>query len=233
MKQKLDYKTLIYSNSGFGVTLLSNAISLFFIVLSLFFICFSITYISVPVEGTSMQPLLNPHGQEENDIVYINKFASFTRGDIVVIKQPNESGKYIIKRIIAVGGDTIKIIPGNSPSGYVLVLNGEIIDESAYLYEYKVNIDKGGTDRTYQKMQNLQYAYPDLFNDKDELVVPKGYIFALGDNRGVSVDSSELGPFKSESVVGKVDHIIKDGDNELIYFFNKYTPFKFKQKAVV
>lgn len=228
MRKQLDYTNLMYSNKGFGVTLLSNAISLFFIITSLFFIGFSLIYVSVPVDGNSMQPTLNAPNQPNSDIVYINRISSYTRNDLIVIKKENEYGKYIIKRLVAIGGDTIKVIQGLSPSGYVIILNGEIIDESGYLYEYLVGTDNDGTLNTYRNMLQLQSTHGYLFNEHNELVVPDGYVFALGDNRGISRDSSELGPFKESDVLGKVDHIIYNSQNEIKYFLNKYTPFSFK-----
>ena len=47
------------------------------------------------------------------------------RGDIVVISQPNALNEPLIKRIIAVAGDTVEI----DPQAHTVAVNGENLDE--------------------------------------------------------------------------------------------------------
>ena len=87
-----------------------------------------------------------------------------------------------IKRVIGISGDTIKIEDGN------VYLNGELLDESAYLPE--------GT-KTYIDDTSFTHI-------KDEFVVPAGYVFAMGDNRSYSKDCRQLGCIPIEKIEGKV-----------------------------
>ncbi len=47
----------------------------------------------------------------------------YERGDVVVTEDPEEKGAFIVKRIVAVGGDTVSV------NGGALYVNGEYISE--------------------------------------------------------------------------------------------------------
>lgn len=132
---------------------------------------FNTTY----VLGSSMYPTLH-----EKDRLFTNKivytFKSPKRGDIVVLKAPDDPEKDYIKRVIGVEGDLIEIKDGK------VYLNGDLLEEDyleddAYTYTYGQNVWK----------------------------VPKGYVFVLGDNRhkSASKDSRYFGCVKVDSIKGK------------------------------
>jgi signal peptidase I len=117
----------------------------------------------VVVASASMEPTL-PVGYH----AFVNRFAYASgkpqRGDIVVFQSPvGEKG--MIKRVIAVGGDTLQI------KNKDVVLNGEVLKEPY-----------------------VQHTRPDevLVGDNlEEMVVPHGAVFVLGDNRDQSGDSRD------------------------------------------
>lgn len=112
----------------------------------------------VGVDGESMMPTLN-----DNDWLAVKAInTTIERGDIVVITQPNITNEPLIKRVIAVGGDTLDI---NFMSGEVKV-NGEVIDEP---YINAVTHNRGDFDKPIR--------------------IPEGYLFVMGDNRNESLDS--------------------------------------------
>ncbi len=123
------------------------------------------------VVGGSMEPTL--YTQER--LILTTHFYEPTHGDIVVIDRYTQEP--LIKRVIGVAGDTIRIDGANG----IVYRNGEALEEG-YV--------SGPTSP--KEME-------------EEVTVPAGYIFVLGDNRAVSKDSrsKEIGLVDTEDVVGK------------------------------
>jgi signal peptidase I len=80
-----------------------------------------------------------------------------------------------IKRVVAVGGDTIAVRNGHA------VRNGRVADEP-----FTEPCDGGSGCNFPQAIR-----------------VPKGYVFLMGDNRGASDDSRFWGPVPVSQVIGK------------------------------
>ncbi|XP_032076669.1 mitochondrial inner membrane protease subunit 2 isoform X2 [Thamnophis elegans] len=80
------------------------------------------------VEGTSMQPSLNPVEQQVSDIVLLNHWSirnyEVQRGDIVSLVSPRNPEQKIVKRVIALEGDIIKTI--GYKKKYVKIPHGHI-----------------------------------------------------------------------------------------------------------
>eukprot|EP00040_Diaphanoeca_grandis_P031786 m.190825 g.190825 ORF g.190825 m.190825 type:complete len:186 (-) comp32415_c1_seq1:1000-1557(-) len=70
-----------------------------------------------PIQGASMRPTLNPDQGEYaalvQDWVVLSKWSARTctyqRGDVVAICSPGDSSKWMVKRLIAMDGDVIKV----------------------------------------------------------------------------------------------------------------------------
>ena len=95
------------------------------------------------------------------------KFTEPKRGDIAVFKYPDNPARNFIKRIIAVGGDTIEIRDKQ------VLVNGIQQDESYAQY-------------LFQEVLPARYSPRDNFGPVE---VPANYYFMLGDNRDSSLDS--------------------------------------------
>lgn len=130
---------------------------------------------SATVDGSSMYPTLH-----DGDHLLISDFVTqYKRGDIVVIARSGKES--LVKRIIAVGGDTIDI---DFSTGDVTV-NGVVLKEDYIAEPTHLQFDDGP-------------AFP--------LTVPSGYVFVMGDNRNDSLDSrsATVGLISTERVLGRM-----------------------------
>lgn len=128
------------------------------------------------VIGSSMFDTL-----EEGDqlMIQIIGYDEPKRGDIIVCTSDGFGGEALVKRVVAVAGDTVDIdADGN------VVVNGETLYEP-YIYE-RIHDDHRGD-------QN----YP--------VTVREGCVFVMGDNRNGSTDSrfSIVGQISCQRVIGK------------------------------
>lgn len=157
-------------SSNFVIVLLTVLI-----VIMIALIGFRYTLISIQVEGSSMEPTYYT-----GDLLVANRFKAPKREDTVVI-DIEESGKWIIKRVIGIEGDTVKIENGKvyrktaSDTDFVM-LNEEYVKGSTKVEDGSVSVWELG---------------------KDEL-------FFLGDNRENSRDGRYYGVRNKSDVVGVV-----------------------------
>jgi signal peptidase I, bacterial type len=141
-------------------------------------VAFIALYINVVgVFGESMQNTL-----QSGDFVMVeNFFYNPQHGDIVMVhKKDKQSSFPIVKRVIAVAGDTINLNRGNGE----VYLNGTLLNEP-YIAE-TMSANYGNSD------------YPQT--------VPENHIFVMGDNRNHSEDSrhEEVGMVEKDRIIGKV-----------------------------
>lgn len=146
-------------------------------VVALAFVCAYFFGQRVVISENSMEPTL-----ESGDKVFMNtavyKFSSPARGDIIAFRtSDNTAQSMIIKRVVALPGETIKI------SGGQIIIDGEIYTE----------------DPQFAKINEPGLAENEITLDSDEY-------FVLGDNRNDSEDSRhvDVGLVKEEYIVGKL-----------------------------
>jgi len=98
------------------------------------------------------------------------------RGDIVVLHPPIEQDKPYIKRVIGLPGDRLSIHDG------AVYINGERLQED-YLK---------GIATTWSGSVG-----------REEITIPEGQVFVMGDNRNNSTDSRAFGPIEIDDIIGK------------------------------
>lgn len=77
-----------------------------------------------------MQPTFNPDTSAWNDVVIFDRSSvssgnSISKGDIISLKNPVDGKKTLVKRVVAVAGDTIKTFPPY-PLNEVIVPEGHV-----------------------------------------------------------------------------------------------------------
>ncbi|NCB51010.1 MAG: signal peptidase I [Clostridia bacterium] len=133
----------------------------------------------VDVIGPSMYPTL----EDSDKMVLSGLFYSPEQGDVIVFRKDSFMDEPLVKRIIAVGGQTVDIDFDNG----VVYVDGEVLDEPYIAELTKARLDFYGP-----------------------VTVPDGYVFVMGDNRMHSNDSRDdrIGFVDERSIMGKVYLIV-------------------------
>ena len=156
--------------------------------------CLVSTLKTIGISGRSMYPTLN-----DGDQVAISRIdKSYERGDIVVAQKDDY---YIIKRVIAVEGDTIAFA---WDSGVVKLFIDDMttpVDEP-YIKEAMVMVDNSGKGLFIKPAQTLEELRQNP--DKYAYTIPENHLFLMGDNRNHSTDSRVDGTYDESSVIGKM-----------------------------
>ena len=140
----------------------------------------------VTVDGTSMMPTL----ENGEYLIISDLFYTPETGDIVVVQSPvyKDASEPLIKRIIAVGGQTVKI----NFSTWSVTVDGEKLQEDYIL-------------RDGHSLMNPE-DLPVDDNHETEFTVEDGCVFVMGDNRNDSLDSRSMlvGQIDERYIMGRV-----------------------------
>lgn len=172
-------------------------------IFAVFTYLFTNIFIGVQVVGSSMEPTLYT-----GDYLFVNTAASIDYGDIIVIETSAKDGihdedeaKWLIKRVIGLPGDTIRIRDGNVYRKH---------DGEADFSE----VDEPYLDPADEWRQTI---------NKD-VYVEEGRVYVLGDHRSVSHDSrsKDLGTLLLDDVLGVVPNWIVACKDGLTAFFSLF-----------
>ncbi|HIW77028.1 MULTISPECIES: signal peptidase I [Gordonibacter] len=135
------------------------------------------------------QPYEIPSGSMETtimtgDMVFSEKVSYYMRdpepGDIVTFQDPEIPGRVLIKRCIAVGGQTVDLQDGK------VVVDGVVQDEP---------YTRGLPSEPLTPALGTTITYP--------YTVPEGHLWMMGDNRTNSQDSRYFGAIDESTVTGR------------------------------
>lgn len=165
------------------------------------------------IPSGSMKPTLL-----EGDFILVNKFTyglrlpvtgtkfvkmgAPKRGDILVFRFPKDTSIDFIKRVVGVPGDKI------SYKDKVLYLNGEPVAQD--FLGKMTDVDVHGITRQMNHFKEMLPNKPhDIFvqsgdgKNHEEITVPEGKYFVMGDNRDNSEDSRVWGFVPDDLILGK------------------------------
>lgn len=129
------------------------------------------------VKGESMEPnFKNGDYLIVDELSY--RFRGPERGEVVVLKYPEDPSQKFIKRIIGLPGETVEIM-----NGKVSIIKGEntlVLNEDKYL-------------------SSALATAGDL-----KITVGENQFFVMGDNRPFSYDSRRFGLLPKEDIIGRV-----------------------------
>lgn len=154
-----------------------DTLQTFVLAASIFLIIYMFLFRPFQVSGISMYPTFQDKEYILTSLISLKFDNNPHKGDVIVFKAPTDSEKDFIKRVIAIGGDTVEL-----KNGFVYV-NGTKVNE---YYLPKETRTYGGS---YLKEDEAVTVSPDEF-------------FVMGDNRMNSSDSREWGQLKKKDIIG-------------------------------
>ncbi len=180
------------------------------LVTGLFIITFNLQAFEIPSSSMENTLLIGDHVFVDR-ITYapasawigpLMPYREIRRGDIVVFLSPSQPGLYVVKRVLGIPGDRIRLVEG------VLYLNGEAQqepyvvqpgDDSAF-DDFRDNFPNAPANVNVTPQWRLTMRN---YIEGEELVVPPDAFFMMGDNREHSLDSRFWGFVPRENVIGR------------------------------
>ena len=138
------------------------------------------------VSGSSMEP-----NYSNGQYLIIDEISYRTRdpkrGEVIVLKYPNDRSQYFIKRVIGLPAEKVQI-----DNGRVTIYNDQ-------------HPDGIELDESYLPNQGLSFPHnSSLIGGKKTITLKEDEYFMMGDNRLASSDSRDWGPLNRNDMVGKV-----------------------------
>jgi signal peptidase I len=155
------------------------------------------------------------------------------RGDIIVFKYPYADHQHFVKRVIGLPGDRLKMVDQQ------MFVNGKPLNEPYVVHDHDqlANYDPFNTsfpprrDQMISQQVVTESGWRETLRSYvqgDEIVVPPGKLFAMGDNRDHSSDSRYWGFVDRSAIMGRPFLIYWSVDATS----NDYTQTTFFQRLV-
>lgn len=150
-----------------------------------------------------------------NDRVFASKisynFKTPQYGDVVLFKNPANRKINNIKRVVALGGDTVEIRDGQ------LLINGTVLEREKagtktvrvgeHFVEGEIYWECNGNARYQIFASEKEIEGKTLKSDFGPVAVPQYHCFVMGDNRNHSEDSRQYGTLSFGALKGQLKHI--------------------------
>ncbi len=180
---------------------------IYIIVVAVFIITFCAQPFRIP--SGSMEPtllvgdflLVNKQVTALGDTGGLLPAVAIHRGQIIVFHYPIDPSIHLVKRVVGMPGDHLKLREGH------VYINGSLLVEPYAVYR------PSGPDNYRDNFPRLQSADPNIDSrwwirmrtliDDGELIIPADNYFVLGDNRNNSEDSRYWGFVPRAAIVGQ------------------------------
>jgi signal peptidase I len=179
------------------------------VVIALFVLTFIVQPFRIPSESMERTLLVG-------DFLLVNKMAEspegrlwswilpyrhVDRGDVIVFHFPHQPGEHLVKRVIGIPGDHIRLIDGVVYNNRKAHFEPYAVYRGSYADSFRDQFPDGqytdpGVDSHW--WLNLRHTVKN-----GELVVPSNSYFVLGDNRNNSRDSRYWGFVNRPNIVGR------------------------------
>ncbi len=155
----------------------ADVLEIFLIGITVFLLVYILVGQFLEVSGDSMHPYLKDKEQIIAEKLSI-KFDPIQRNEVIIFWHPVSKSELLVKRVVALPGETIKI-----QNGFVYV-NGQKLEET---YLAPTVVTEGD----------------EFLTEGKDYKVSEDYFIVMGDNRGESTDSRYWGPVHKDAVIGR------------------------------
>lgn len=136
---------------------------------------------------------------------YLLPYQEPKHGDIIVFPSPVDTSETLIKRVIGVPGDHLKMVDR------IVYRNGIRLNEPYVFHKLPYDRERDNfpgdgilfTDPRYPHLAEMRKAMLEQNVVNGEVVVPPNSYFAMGDNRDNSLDSRYWGFVPRDYIIGK------------------------------
>jgi signal peptidase I len=189
------------------------------VILALFGTTFIVQAFKIPTPSMEDNLLVGDHllvnkfvyGKPDAGLARLLPFREIRHGDIIVFKYPEDLSKNYVKRAIGLPGDRLRIV------NQTVYLNGQPLQESYTFHKatefsnlpvrdnFPMLRDQMSRFADYRANRDIfeSYAFYVGYTSDQEIVIPPGCYFAMGDNRDNSADSRYWGFVPRKNIVGR------------------------------
>lgn len=147
---------------------------------------------------------------------HVMPYRRVQRGDIIVFKYPVNPTQHFVKRVIGVPGDHVRLVNRQ------VYINGTPLKEPYVRYTSSIHDsfrdDFPRLDVSVPGLEGQWWLLMHKLVEDDQLIVPEGYYFVMGDNRDESLDSRYWGFVPRQNIIGRpllIYWSVRDVDDEI------------------